>query len=238
MDQGSQFEATLFDALVKLVGTKRIRTTAYHPQSNGLVKRWHRSLKAAIMCQDNTEWTEVLPVVLLSPRSCYKEDIHASTAELFYGRTLRIPSEFFDHEDVPNDPQLFIEPFRKFIQRIRPIPTAHHICNKPFRYKDLHTCTHIFLRDDTVKRPLECPYSRPHRIIERISDRVFTIEVEGRRINVSTERLKPAYFIAPQEEHTNTSSRSTTEPGTTSATDDQSNLNNTRLILKTYPIKK
>jgi len=48
-NQESQFESNLFEALTKLVGTKRIRTTAYHPESNGLVERWHRSLKAAIM---------------------------------------------------------------------------------------------------------------------------------------------------------------------------------------------
>jgi len=83
----------------------------------------------------------VLLIVLLSLRSCYKENIHASTAELLYKRTLRIPGEFFDHKDMLNDPQFFIEPFRRFIQRIRPIPTTQQIVrNKPFRYKDLHAC--------------------------------------------------------------------------------------------------
>lgn len=52
-DQGSQFEAQLFKALLQFSGTQKMRTTAYHPASNGLVERWHRSLKAlCAMVQD------------------------------------------------------------------------------------------------------------------------------------------------------------------------------------------
>ena len=59
-DQGSQFEAQLFDTLTKLIGSKRCRTTAYHPESNGIIERWHRSLKTALMCHGESQWTENL----------------------------------------------------------------------------------------------------------------------------------------------------------------------------------
>ncbi|KAG5322720.1 YI31B protein, partial [Pseudoatta argentina] len=176
----------------------------YHPQSNGLIEQ--------------PEWTDVLPAVLLGLRSCYEEDIHALIVELFYGRT---PDKFFDHEDMPNKHNFS---FRRFMQRIRPIPTAHHVRNKPFRYKDLHTCTHTG----------GSPYSGPHRIIEKISDRVFTIKVEGRRINISTEHLKSAYFVTPQEEHAKPYG-SPIVPNTISSSNDPSNLISTRLVLKIYP---
>ncbi|KMQ83373.1 gag-pol protein [Lasius niger] len=106
------------------------------------------------MCHSNPNWVDTLPVVLLGLRSSFKEDIQASTAELLYGKTLRIPGEFFDHEEMPSDLCYFVEPFRKMMQQIRPRPTAHHIRNKTFVYKDLYTCTHVFLRDDSVRRPL------------------------------------------------------------------------------------
>ena len=230
-DQGPQFESNLFKALTKLVGTQHTRTTAYHPESNGLVERWHRSLKAAIVCQANAEWVDALPIVLIGLRTCYKEDIRASTAELLYGKTLRIPGEFFDHEDMPNDPQPFVEPFRKLMQQIRPTSAAHHIRSKPFVFKDLYTCTHVFLRDHAARRPLEQPYTGPHRIAERISERVFAVEVDGRRLNVSVERLKPAYFTAQQEEH----STPVSKPTAVQPSAEPSSSRKTHSILKTYP---
>ncbi|XP_039308825.1 uncharacterized protein LOC120358487 [Solenopsis invicta] len=68
-DQGRQFESRLFQRLSELTGTSHLRTTAYHPQANGMVERFHRQLKAAIKCQENNRWTEVLPTVLLEIRT-------------------------------------------------------------------------------------------------------------------------------------------------------------------------
>jgi hypothetical protein len=68
-----------------MCGTQLSRTTAHHPAANGLVKRFHRSLKAAIMCHADQQWTEALPLVLLGIRTSYKADLQAFVAELVYG---------------------------------------------------------------------------------------------------------------------------------------------------------
>jgi transposase InsO family protein len=93
-DQGHQFESQLFHSLAKLCGIHLTHTTAYHPAANGLVERFHRTLKAAIMCHADQHWTEALPLVLLGIHSSFKADLQASSAELVYGETLRIPGEF------------------------------------------------------------------------------------------------------------------------------------------------
>ncbi|KAK7605127.1 hypothetical protein V9T40_006985 [Parthenolecanium corni] len=64
-DQGRQFESKLFANLAKYIGAKKNTTTAYHPQSNGKVERWHRALKASIMAADVTNWVDALPTILL-----------------------------------------------------------------------------------------------------------------------------------------------------------------------------
>ncbi|PIK49797.1 pol polyprotein [Apostichopus japonicus] len=71
-DRGSQFESSLFRHLNQLLGTHRIRTTAYHPAANGLVERFHRQLKSALSAADSTHWTEVLPLALLGIRTSLK----------------------------------------------------------------------------------------------------------------------------------------------------------------------
>jgi transposase InsO family protein len=92
-DQGRQFESQLFRSLAKLCGIQRFWTTAHYPAANGLVERFHRSLKAAIMCHAGQHWTEALPLVLLGIRTAFKTDLQASVAELIYGEPLRIPGE-------------------------------------------------------------------------------------------------------------------------------------------------
>jgi hypothetical protein len=74
-DQGRQFESQLFHALAKLCGIHLSRTTAYQPAANGLVERLHRTLKAAIMCHANPQWTDALPIVLLGIRTAFKEHL-------------------------------------------------------------------------------------------------------------------------------------------------------------------
>jgi cleavage and polyadenylation specificity factor subunit 1 len=81
-DQGCQFESQLFQSLARLCGIQLSRTTAYHPAANGLMERFHRTLKAAIMCHADQQWTEALPLVLLGIRTAFKKDLQASVAEL------------------------------------------------------------------------------------------------------------------------------------------------------------
>ncbi|XP_011858468.1 PREDICTED: protein NYNRIN-like [Vollenhovia emeryi] len=194
-DQGQQFEAQLFAALLKLIGCRRIRTTAYHPAANGMIERWHRTFKAAIMCHNTPNWVEVLPTVLLGLRTHVRMDTKASPAEFLYGTVLRIPGEFFLQEDFTPDPQIFIDDFRQHMRQVKPVPVAHHYKKRVFRFKELSVCSHVFLRKDAVKKPLERPYSGPFRVIERTSVKVYSIEINGRPTAVSVERLKPAHFV-------------------------------------------
>ena len=43
---GRQFDLNFWCELMRLLGSKRIHTTAYHPSFNGLVEQFHRQLKA------------------------------------------------------------------------------------------------------------------------------------------------------------------------------------------------
>lgn len=145
-DRGRQFESSLFKYLSTTAGFHHKRTTAYHPACNGMVERMHRQLKAAIVCHANPKWTESLPLVLLGMRSAYKEDLQASSAELLYGETLRLPGEFFQPQTdtaSSNDMTDFTARLRSMMTEIRPQPASHHGTKPVFVFKDLpsHTCT-------------------------------------------------------------------------------------------------
>jgi cleavage and polyadenylation specificity factor subunit 1 len=93
IDQGRQFESQPFHSLAKMCGIQLSRTTAHHPAGNGFVERFHRTLKTAIMCHADHQWTETLPLALLGIRTSFKADLQPSVAEFVYGEPLRIPGE-------------------------------------------------------------------------------------------------------------------------------------------------
>lgn len=155
-DRSSNFESLVFQALVRL-GAERSRTTPYHPASNGAIERFHRFLKTAIRCHASAKWVDVLPSVLLGLRASLKEDLGA--AELVYGSPI-LSGEFFTEKDPSPDPQIFLERLRQHIRKVRPSSSAHHISPRAFAYKELHSCTHVFVRVDASKRPFDRPVIR------------------------------------------------------------------------------
>jgi len=47
-DQGRNFESAVFQGMCQLLGIQKTRTTPYHPQSDGMVERFNRTLEAQL----------------------------------------------------------------------------------------------------------------------------------------------------------------------------------------------
>ncbi|GFY33633.1 hypothetical protein TNCV_4593451 [Trichonephila clavipes] len=97
-DQGTNFESSLMRELTNMMGSHRIHSASYHPQSNGMIERFHRHLKSAIIAHEDTGWTDILPIVLLGLRSAMKNDLKATSSQLVYGTTLRLPSDLISSD--------------------------------------------------------------------------------------------------------------------------------------------
>ena len=194
-DRGAQFESELWNQLMRLLGTTRIRTTAYHPAANGLVERLHRQLKAGLSTAPRNQWMDTLPLVLLGLRSAFKEDLQCTTSELVYGTTLRLPGEFFDTTSTSTlpDQHIYVSRLRNTMQHIRPVPTSHHATRSTHVSKDLSTCTHVFIRHNAIRKSLQPPYDGPFKVIKR-ADKFYTILVNGHQQTISLDRLKPAHI--------------------------------------------
>ena len=123
-DRGS---SQLWSSVAKLLGITLHHTTAYHPQANGLVERFHRHLKTSLRARlTGPQWAQELPWVLLGIRTAPKEDLGCSSAELVYGAPVTVPGEFFPaHTSQPNH-NSELQRLREQVQALVPIPTSHH----------------------------------------------------------------------------------------------------------------
>lgn len=178
-DQGRQFTSALWSELHCLLGITSLRTTAYHPQANGMVERVHRVLKERLMARSRTPaWMDHLPLVLLGIRTSVRQDLEWCPAELVYGATLRLPGEFLfppDNADAMISPGTdYVARLRSALAAMRPAPAVHH---RPVPSASgssslgipptLSQVSHVFLRVDAVRRPLSRPYEGPFRVLER-----------------------------------------------------------------------
>jgi len=49
IDQGRSFMSAFFKGTCKILGITKVNTSSYHPSSNGMVERWHRSLHLILL---------------------------------------------------------------------------------------------------------------------------------------------------------------------------------------------
>ena len=94
MDQGSNFMSALLGEVYRLMNIQRIRTTPYHPQTDGLVERFNGTLKAMLkkfVSRNQKDWDDCLPYLLFAYREVPQESTGFSPFELLYGRKVRGP---------------------------------------------------------------------------------------------------------------------------------------------------
>ena len=95
-DRGRAFLSKLMTEVYKLLGIHKSNTTAYHPQTDGLVERFNRTLidmLAKTSNQNGTDWDDRLPYVLFAYRSCVQLSTRESPFFLLYGRDPRLPTD-------------------------------------------------------------------------------------------------------------------------------------------------
>ena len=93
-DQGSNFMSHLRTEIYRLLHIHPIRTTPYHPQTDGLVERFNKTLKALLhkaTSDTGKDWDKLLPYLLFTYREAPQALTEFSPFELRYGRAVQGP---------------------------------------------------------------------------------------------------------------------------------------------------
>ncbi|XP_071650022.1 uncharacterized protein [Temnothorax longispinosus] len=119
-DQGKNFESRLFAELMDLLGIRKTRTTALHPQSDGQVERQHQTITnylAKYISGNQRDWDQWILMFLLAYRSSKHETTGLTPAELYFARNLRLPLDLL--QGNPPQPHGEEEQFDRFIGNLK-----------------------------------------------------------------------------------------------------------------------
>lgn len=214
-DQGRQFVSSLWRHLMTTLGISSSTTTAYHPQANGMVECFHRTLKERLMArQAGPTWVDHLSPVLMGHRASIREDSLTSPADLIFGAPLQLPGAVFE-PDPPtgtgHDVDEFVGSLHQRLASVVPHPVNFHTKMSGSLPRSLQSARAVFLRVDAVRRPLEPLYEGPFEVLQR-GLKTFTIRHGLKDVVVSVDRLKPAFPVGEAMTPTSPSSPSQLPP--------------------------
>ncbi|XP_057704204.1 retrovirus-related Pol polyprotein from transposon 412 isoform X2 [Corythoichthys intestinalis] len=128
-DQGSNFMSKVFAQVMSELNIKHHASSAYHPESQGALERFHQTLKSMLckFCtESNREWDEGLPLLLFAIRETPQESLGFSPADLVFGHTVRGPLRLLREKwlsDNSNPEQNMLDYVSSFRERL------HHACD-------------------------------------------------------------------------------------------------------------
>ncbi|GFT89899.1 retrovirus-related Pol polyprotein from transposon 412 [Trichonephila clavipes] len=93
-DQGRNFVSAVLKGVCELLGIDKTKTTPLHPQSDGMVERFNRTILnnlSLMVSKNQQDWDQKVPLFLLAYRSAVHETTGYSPSQMLFGRDFRLP---------------------------------------------------------------------------------------------------------------------------------------------------
>ena len=119
-DQGSNFMSGLFQQVMSELNIEQYKSSAYHPESQGALERFHQTLKNMIRTycfQTEKHWDEGIHLLLFASRESVQESLGFSPFELVFGHSVRGPlklmkEKLLSDEQVPTNLLRYVSDFK------------------------------------------------------------------------------------------------------------------------------
>ena len=95
-DRGKEFQVKLLQELYRLFESKHVRTSSYHPQTNGLTERANGTLSVMLSMYTNryhNDWDDYLPFVTFAYNTVVQESTKFPPFTLLYGYDAPLPTD-------------------------------------------------------------------------------------------------------------------------------------------------
>ena len=204
--------SSFFQETCKVLGIRRSRTTSYHPASNGVIERLHRTIYAGISHYINSSnnWDNLIPFILMAYRATPNSVTRFSPFYLLHGREMQLPCNDNLKARCPNECSSQEHRLENLKTSLR---TAYKLVAKANkrshqRNKDLHDRKAkarsfevndlVYLYPPVTKQGLSRKFRKswngPYQITKKISDINYEITSEANKTQVvHVNRLKQAH---------------------------------------------
>ena len=208
-DNGPQFTAKFFQAVCAELGIQKVFTTAYHPQTNGQVERYNRTILASLrgyVAARQDDWDDFTSAVTFA----YNCRVHSSLGMPPFELALSRPPRTLSLEASPRAQELTPEAEKKdFLERLKTLRlSANQSLHKAqARYKrnydrgvrpknvNLKEGDQAYLRVEVTdigrNHKLESLVQGPYEVLENAGE-TFRLRIGGETVRVSSDRVTRA----------------------------------------------
>ena len=213
-DQGRQFESKLFQEVCDILNIKKTRTTPYHPQSDGMVERFNKTLVTMLssyVSEHQRDWDKYIPYVMMAYRSAEHETTGQTPNRLMLGREVSTPLDIM-YEMPPSIKQI---PENRWAWELKErMEEAHSFVRnkakgemrRQKRYYDRKLSYQRFEKDDDVyvffpvrksgcSSKLTSFWKGPYKVLEKYGDLTYKVDCGqgGRPQVIHVDRMKRKY---------------------------------------------
>ncbi|KAK3089262.1 hypothetical protein FSP39_002191 [Pinctada imbricata] len=196
-DQGSNFMSGLFQQVMHELGIRQYKSSAYHPESQGALERFHQTLKTMMKTychQYGKDWDEGVHLVLFAAREAVQESLGFSPFELVFGHTVRGPLKLLKEKWLTETSNLnlldYVSNFKEKLYNACKL-AQENLKTSQMKMKtwyDKDARNRVFKPGDKVLvflpipgHPLQARYFGPYEIESKISDVNYVVKTPGRR---------------------------------------------------------
>lgn len=219
-DQGRNFESNVFKSICEVLGIKKTRTTPLHPQSDGMVERFNRTLEehlSKVVEKQQRDWDRHLSLFLMAYRAAAHDSTGVTPAKIVFGRETRLPCDliFGSPSSTTQDVSTYVGELKQQLMSLHELVRERlKIASDKMKTRyDLKANSAGFQenakvwlynprRRKGVSPKLSPNWEGPYKVIKRINDVVYRIQ-QGPRSKmkvVHLERLKPYHGDIPDRD--------------------------------------
>ncbi|XP_040292346.1 zinc finger protein 420-like [Bufo bufo] len=197
-DQGTPFMSKVMKELCRLLNVKHLHTSVYHPQTDGLVERFNKTLKTMLkraVSKDGKDWDLLLPYVLFGVREVPQASTGFSPFKLLYGRhprgLLDGTKEAWEQQPTPHKSVIeHIEKMQERIGTVLPIVRDHmeaaqlaqsQVYNRATQVRTFNLGDRVLLLVPTVDSKFLARWQGPYEVMEKVGPVNYKVYQPGRQ---------------------------------------------------------